>query len=88
VRRIEGQLLGLAAIGGHHVDLFVAVVLAGEGDPLAIGRELREQFHAGVRGQPRGRAAGRVHHPQVAAVAEDDAVVVNVRKAQQLGLRA
>ena len=86
-RRIEGQLPRLAAIGGHHVDLFIAVVLAGEGDPLAIGRELREQLDAGMRGQARGGAARRVDHPQIAAVGEDDAVVVDVRKAQELGLR-
>jgi hypothetical protein len=87
LRRIEGQLLGLAAIRGHDVDLLIAVVLAGEGDPLAVGRELREQLDAGVRGQARGRAAGRVHQPQVAAVGERDAVIVDVRKAQELGLR-
>src|ERR1022692_3847546 len=42
LRRIEGQLLRLAAIRGHDIDLLIAVVLAGKRDPLAIGRELRE----------------------------------------------
>src|ERR1039458_4199028 len=87
LRRIEGQLLGLAAIRGHDVDLLIAVVLAGERDPLAIGRELREQLDAGVRGESRGRAACRVDQPEVAAVGEYDAVIVDVRKAEELGLR-
>ena len=88
MRRIVGQLPGLAAIGGHHVNLLVAIVLAGEGDPLAVGRELREQLDAGMRGEARSGAAGGVDHPQIAAVSEDDAVVVDVRKTQKLGLRA
>jgi len=54
---IEGQLTGLAAGGGHDVDLLIAVVLAGEGDPFAVGRELGEEFHAGMRGEARGSAS-------------------------------
>ena len=34
---IECQLLRLAALGGHYVDVEVAVVLSGEGDPFAVG---------------------------------------------------
>ena len=87
LRRIESQLFGLAAIRGHDVDLLIAVVLAGEGDPLAIRRELREQLDTGVRGEARGRAARRAGQPQVPAVGEYDAVIVDVRKTQKLGLR-
>src|SRR5208337_5169884 len=35
---IKSKLLGNAAGDGDDVDLLIAVVLAGEGDPLAVGR--------------------------------------------------
>ncbi len=44
--RFEGQLLGLAAVRGHHVDIEVAVVLPREGDPLAVGRKFGERVPA------------------------------------------
>ena len=34
---IKGKLLGLSALGGHHVDVEIAVILSREGDPLAVG---------------------------------------------------
>ena len=37
-----GEAARHAALGGHDVDLGVAVVLAGEGDPLAVRREAGE----------------------------------------------
>ena len=52
-----GQPLRHAALGRHHVDLGVAVVLAGEGEPLAVGREAGEHLEAVVAGQLAGDAA-------------------------------
>ena len=39
---IERQLPRLAALGGHYVNIEIAVVLSGEGDPFAVGRKFRE----------------------------------------------
>ena len=85
-RRGVGQPLGLAALGGHDVDLGVAVVLAGEGELLAVGREAGEHLEAVVAGQPAGDAARRRDGVQVAGVGEDDAVAVDGGEAQQPGL--
>ncbi len=85
--RVVGELARRAAVGGHDIDLLVAVVLPGEGDPAAVGGELGEQLDAGMGGEPAGGAAGGGGGPQVAAVGEDDAVAVDVGEAQQLGLR-
>ena len=49
----------LAAFGGNHVNLGVAVVLAGEGEPFAVRREVRKHLVAGMAGEPAGHAAGR-----------------------------
>src|SRR5204862_8298133 len=34
---VERELLGLSAIGGHDVDIEIAVVLGGECDPFSVG---------------------------------------------------
>jgi hypothetical protein len=54
--------------------LLIPLVLAGEGDPLGVGRELRKEFEARVRGQARGGAATGSDGPDVARVAERDAM--------------
>ena len=83
---IEGELAGDAAVAGHDVDLLIAIVLAREGDPLAIGAELREQLQARMGRQPHGRTARGGRGPQVAPVGEHHLVPVDVREAQQLRL--
>ncbi len=83
---IERELLRFAAAGGNDIDLFVAVVLAGEGDGLAVGGELREDLDTRMCREARGSASGGSDHPKVAAISEDDAVVVDVGEAQKLGL--
>ena len=87
-RRIERQLLRGAAPRRHHVDLLVAVVLAGEGDLAPVGREPREEFAARVRRQPHCGATGDRGRPQVAGVGEDDAVPVDIGEAEQPRLGA
>jgi hypothetical protein len=83
---VEGELLRHAAGRRDDVDLLVAVVLAGEGDPLAVGRELGEQLEAGMGGQAGRRAAGRRSGPEIAGIGEDDLVPMDVGKPQQPGL--
>src|SRR5260370_34188397 len=83
---VEGDLAGNAAGGWHDVDLLVAVVLTGEGDPFAVGREFREQLDARVGGQARGCAAGDWRGPEIAAVGEGDAVAVDVGETEEAGL--
>ena len=54
---VEGELPGLAAIGGHYVHVEVSVVLAGKGDPLAVRRELGKQFPPRISGDAGGSSA-------------------------------
>ncbi len=85
-RRVEGQEPRLAAGGGHDVDLFVAVILAGEGDPFPVGRKLGEQLETGMGRQPCRGAAGRGRQPQIAGISKNHLVAMDVGKPQQLGL--
>src|SRR5579859_272757 len=85
-RGVKGQLPGNAAGHGDHVDLLVAVVLPGEGDPLAIGRELGEDFDARMRGKASGQAAGGGGEPEIAGVSENNFVAVNIGKAKKFCL--
>ena len=78
-----GQTLGDAAAGRDEIDLAVAVVLAGEGDRGAVGREPGEGLVAFiVGGQLAGHAPGERHRVEVAGIAEDDGVVRDRREAQ------
>ena len=86
-RRVVGEQPRRAPFGRDHVHLLVAFVLAGEGDPLSVGRVLGELLDARVRREPRGGAALRGDRPDVARVAEGDAVARDVGIAQQLRLR-
>src|SRR5262249_25169797 len=81
-----GQPLGRAAGGRHQVDLGVAVVLAGDRRPRAVGGEGGGHVVAVVAGEAAGDATGGRHRVQVAGVGEGDAVAVDGREAQQPGL--
>ena len=80
-----GQALGRAAVGGHGVDLGVAVVLAGEGELRAVGREAREGVVARAAGQAARGAAVLVDGVELPGVVEDDLRAVGRREAQQAG---
>jgi hypothetical protein len=61
-----------AARGGHHVDVRVALVAAGEGHERAVGREPGAGLDARVGGQAADAGAVRARHPQVVGVGERD----------------
>ena len=84
--RIVGELPGDTAGRRHDIDLLVAVVLAGEGDPFAVGREPGEHLDARVGGEPGCRSAGNRSDPDVAGIGEGYFVAVNRRKAKQFRL--
>ncbi len=84
--RIPGQLPRLAAAGRHHVDLLIAVVLSGEGDPLPVRRKLGEQLEAGMGRQPHRHTTFGAGRPQIAAVTEDQPVARDIGETQQSGL--
>ena len=66
------QPLRHAALGGDHEHVGVAVVLAGERDPFAVGRERRIRLDARPRRQSPRLAAGARHAPEIAGEDEDD----------------
>ncbi len=72
-----GEPLRHAAVGRHHVDFRVAVVLAGEGDGLAVGREPGEHLEAFAVRELARRAAVGTDGVEVAGVGEDDLVLIN-----------
>jgi hypothetical protein len=76
--------LRLAALDGHDERVRVAVVLAGEGDPLAIAGEVRVGFRARKAGESLGITAGATHDPQVICVGEDDVLIAHRRLAEEL----
>ena len=84
-RRVPGEPGRLSTGRRHHVDLLVTVVLTGEGDPLAIRRELAEQLLTRMCGQPAGHSAVGGRHPQVTAIAEDHLVPMDIREPQEPG---
>ena len=83
--RVKRQLSRRASGRRHDVDLFVAVVLAGKGDPLAVRRELGEQLQTRVRREAGSRAAGGGCEPDVAGVGERDPVAREIGESQEPG---
>ena len=70
---------GVPPSDADDVDLAGAGVLAGEGDRLAVRRELGEELLPLARGQAAGQAALGVGEPDVAAVDEGDRVLDRCR---------
>ena len=86
---VPGEALGLAAGGRHEVDVGVAVVLAGEGDPAPVGAEGGVGFGAFGAGQADRVAAVPRDFPEVVGVREDDVRGAHVgltQEARALGL--
>src|SRR5205807_151887 len=85
--RIVCKLPRNAAGDGNDVNLLIAVVLAGEGNPLPVRREFGKKLDTRMRRQACGESTGGGGQPQIAAVCEYDFIAMNVWKTQQLGLR-
>ena len=80
---MEGEPPRRAAGGGDDVDVLVALVGRGVGDPAPVGREARHDVLAGIGGEPDRRAARPRHAPEIAGGDEDHVVAVDGRVAQQ-----
>jgi len=83
IARVVGQAPGLAAGGGDHEDIVVAIVVAGEGHAAAVRRKFGEAFLTRVGGQLAGHAALAGDDPQVPGIGEDHLVAVDVGMMQQ-----
>src|ERR1039457_7168601 len=69
---MRGDTLRLAARGGDHEHVDVAVVLSGKGDLRAVGGEYRVAFEAWIGGEAAGGAAFAGGGPEGACVGECD----------------
>ena len=79
---VPGQLLWGPALNTDDVDLTVAAVLRREGDALPVGRELGEQLHPMMGGQPsRVAAVGRCQ-PKVAGIDERNLIAMDIGEAE------
>ena len=67
-----GDALRRAAGDGHREDVDVAVVLAGEREGRAVGRNSRLGFVASAAGEPRSEASFARDAPQIACVGKND----------------
>ena len=65
---VPRQAARLPAAHGHYVHVGIAVVVAGEGDELPIGREVRAGFHARPHGEALRVRAVAVGQPDVAGI--------------------
>ena len=81
------QAHGCAAFGiRHDVNLCVSIILCGEGQMFAIGRETRKHLIAQrIVGDFVGNAALDVDRVQVSAIAEHHVIAVDGREAQHFG---
>ena len=85
---VPGQSSRLASLDRNHVDVGVAVVLAGEGHEGPVRRELGSALDALKAGQAPRRSAVATDDPQVGGICEDDMLVADVRLTQKLGFGA
>ena len=67
---VPRQAARLPTAHGHHVHVGVAVVVAGEGNELAVGRKMRAGFHARPHREALRIRAVAAREPDVAGVAE------------------
>jgi hypothetical protein len=80
---VPRQAPGLAAGSRNHEHIDVSAVLAGEGDPAAVGRESRAGLAALATGEPHSVAAVTRDQPEVVRVNEDYVVWAHIGIAQQ-----
>ena len=82
---VERELARRSAFDADDVHLAIPGILAREGDPAAVGRELREEFLTRAGRQASGEPSCRLDDPDVAAVHEGDLRGADVGVAQQSG---
>ena len=83
--RGPGQPAGRAAVGRHDVNLGVAVVLAGEREPFAVGRKPRKHLEPVVVRDPAGDPPAAGTRYRLPGVGECHPVAVNRGEPQQTG---
>src|SRR2546421_13126252 len=66
------QALGNSPRCRNNVDIYIAVVLAGERDLSSVRREIGASLYAGAGREPPGIAAFPAHDPEIAGVHERD----------------
>jgi hypothetical protein len=80
---MKGEALGFAAVAGNNVDVRIAVVRGGVGDPFSVWRKFWIELVAGAGGQAERGAAFAGGGPQIAGVGEDNFVFGDVRVAKE-----
>src|ERR1700730_2169775 len=73
-----GEALRLAALCGDDVDIGIAVIGPGEGDPFSVGRKFGVELVAGAGSESACGATFAGGGPEIAGVGEDDFVLGNV----------
>lgn len=84
--RVVGDAGGHATRHRYHVDVLVAVVVAGEGDVLAVGGEARKRLFPRRGREPPGGAAGPGDDPDVAGIDKGDVGRRDVGLTQHAGV--
>src|SRR5438105_1744603 len=87
---MKREALRFAAFGGNHVNIGIAVVGSGEGDPFTIGRKLGIELVARTGGNADCGAALAGSGPEIAGVREDDFIFGDIsvtEKARRSGGR-
>ena len=75
-----GYALGYAACGRHDVNICVAVIIAAEGNPLAVRGEFGEDFHAFGRAELAGKPTLLGHCPDISGIDKDNLLCTHIRK--------
>src|SRR5258706_103460 len=78
-----GEALRLPALRGNNINIGIAVIGGGEGDPFAVGRKFGVELVAGAGSEPAGGAPFAWGSPEIAGVGEDDFVFGNVGVAEK-----
>ena len=65
-----GQATGYSPLRRHHKDIRIAIVVASEGDPVAVRRKIGKTLQAFVCRQTSGIAPVTVHYPDVIRIDE------------------
>src|ERR1700690_1532762 len=76
---MRGKSSRLAACRWNHENIWIAVVIGGECNPVTVRREKRVALGANARSEPLGIAAFAAHHPNISRVTKGDLVAADRR---------